>query len=95
MPTNPESKKPPTLAGESSLYSTVRHLWAYMWPAGRMDLKLKVILALVALAGSKVATTLSPFAYKGIIDGLNHGGENQALVLGIAVPVVLMVAYGV
>ncbi|HEV7717567.1 MAG TPA: ABC transporter ATP-binding protein/permease, partial [Arsenicitalea sp.] len=48
-----------------------------------------------ALMGSKVATTLSPFAYKGIIDGLSRSGDNQALVMGIAVPVVLMAAYGI
>jgi ATP-binding cassette subfamily B protein len=95
MPSKSENKKQPTLAGESSLLSTVRHLWAYMWPAGRMDLKLKVILAIAALMGSKVATTLSPFAYKGIIDGLSRSGDNQALVMGIAVPVVLMAAYGI
>ena len=32
------------VSAEGSLLSTVRNLWAYMWPAGRADLKLKVVL---------------------------------------------------
>ncbi|OJX51526.1 MAG: metal ABC transporter permease [Devosia sp. 66-22] len=84
------------MTAEGSLLTTVRNLWGYMWPAGRADLKLRVVLAIGALLLSKIATTFIPFAYKGIIDGLNQAaGSNQALVLGIAVPIVLVVAYGV
>ncbi|MEP7239820.1 MAG: ABC transporter ATP-binding protein/permease [Devosia sp.] len=85
-----------TVTAEGSLLSTARHLWTYMWPPGRPDLRLRVVLAIGALMVSKVATTLVPFAYKGIIDGLNKAAQgNEALVMGIAVPVVLIVAYGV
>jgi len=83
------------VSAEGSLLSTVRNLWVYMWPAGRADLKLKVILALLALAASKVATTVTPFAYKGIIDSLGNSGADKALVMGLAVPIVLVVAYAV
>ena len=89
-------KKSATITAEGSLLATARHLWTYMWPPGRPDLKLRVILAIGALMVSKVATTLVPFAYKGIIDGLGKAAQgNEALVMGIAVPVVLVVAYGV
>ncbi|MEO8756185.1 MAG: ABC transporter ATP-binding protein/permease [Devosia sp.] len=89
-------KKPATLTAEGSLLSTARNLWGYMWPAGRPDLKLRVVLAIAALVVSKVATTLIPFAYKGIIDGLGKAAQgNEALVMGIAVPVVLVAAYGI
>ena len=90
------TSKSPRVTAEGSLLTTVRNLWGYMWPAGRADLKLRVVLAIGALLLSKIATTFIPFAYKGIIDGLNQAaGSNQALVLGIAVPIVLVVAYGV
>ncbi|MEO6012761.1 MAG: ABC transporter ATP-binding protein/permease [Devosia sp.] len=94
---SPETgKKPATVTAEGSLLTTVRHLWQYMWPTGRNDLKVRVVLAIGALLVSKVATTLIPFAYKGIIDGVNQAaGGNQALVMGIAVPLVLVVAYGI
>ncbi|HTM78360.1 MAG TPA: ABC transporter transmembrane domain-containing protein, partial [Devosia sp.] len=75
------------------MLSTVTNLWPYMWPEGRPDLKLRVILAIGALLVSKVATTLIPFAYKGIIDSLDGTAPDSALVLGVAVPIVLLVAY--
>jgi len=96
MAPNPPDKKPATVTAEGSLLTTAINLWGYVWPAGRPDLKWRVVLAIAALLVSKVATTLVPFAYKGIIDGLSKAsGGNEALVMGIAVPVVLVVAYGV
>jgi ATP-binding cassette subfamily B protein len=89
-------KKSATVTAEGSLLTTAINLWGYIWPEGRPDLKWRVVLAVGALLISKVATTLIPFAYKGIIDGLGKAAQgNEALVMGIAVPVVLVVAYGV
>jgi ATP-binding cassette subfamily B protein len=93
--TAPKSKRPTVDADDVNLLRTARNLWGYMWPAGRPDLKLRVVLAIAALMGSKVATTLAPFAYKGVIDGLGKGGGNQTLIMGIAVPIVLVVAYAI
>ena len=81
-------------ADQGSTLATVRNLWPYMWPADRPDLRLRVVLAVGALLLSKVATTLVPFAYKGIVDTLG-AGAGAGMVLGIAVPLVLVVAYGV
>lgn len=89
------TKRPTVSAEESGLFSTVRNLWGYMWPEGRPDLKFRVILAIGALLVSKVATTLVPFVYKGIIDSLDGSGPDAGLILGIAVPLVLVVALGV
>jgi len=90
------AQKPARVTAEGSLLSTARHLWQYMWPSGRTDLKIRVVLAIGALMVSKVATTLVPFAYKGIIDGLGKAAQgHEAVVLGIAVPIILAVAYGV
>ena len=86
-------KKPSVSADEGSLLSTVRNLWPYMWPDDRPDLKLKVLLAVGALLLSKVATTLVPFAYKGVIDSLDGATPDNTLVLGLAVPVALVIAY--
>jgi ABC-type transport system involved in Fe-S cluster assembly fused permease/ATPase subunit len=86
-------KKPSVSAEEGSVFSTIRNLWAYMWPADRPDLRLRVMLAIGALLLSKVATTLVPFAYKGIIDSLDASSPNSGVILGLAVPIVLAVAY--
>ncbi len=65
-----------------------------MWPADRADLKLRVLLAIGALVLAKVATTLVPFAYKGIIDSLPESGVAPEMMLGLAVPILLVIAYG-
>lgn len=95
MASEGEGKRPTVSADEGSLLRTVANLWGYMWPKGRPDLKWRVVLAAAALLASKVATTLVPFAYKGVVDSLDAGGENGALILGLAVPIVLVIAYGV
>lgn len=96
MSTADEAPKRPTVsAEEGGLLSTVRNLWGYMWPEGRPDLKLRVVLAIGALLVSKVATTLIPFVYKWIIDSLDGSTPDAGLILGLAVPIVLVVAYGV
>ena len=40
---------PTVSADEGGLLRTVRNLWQYMWPANRPDLKLRVVLAILAL----------------------------------------------
>jgi ABC-type transport system involved in Fe-S cluster assembly fused permease/ATPase subunit len=87
--------KPSVSGDEGALLSTVRNLWTYMWPDGRNDLKVRVVLAIGALLVSKAALTLVPFIYKGIIDSLDGSGPNGALIMGLAVPIVLVVAYGI
>lgn len=92
---NSSGEKARVSADHGALMSTLRHLWPYMWPSDRADLKIRVILAIVALLLAKVATTLVPFAYKGIIDALGATDADTALMFGVAVPMVFVVAYGV
>lgn len=92
--TDTQGEKPKVSADEGSLIATIRNLWPYMWPSDRPDLKLRVLLAVGALVLSKVATTTVPFIYKGIVDGLDTSGGNAALILGMSVPIILVVAYG-
>jgi len=82
-------------ADEGAILSTLANLWPYLWPADRPDLKRRVVLALGALMLAKAATTLVPFAYKAIIDSLDSQSADPAYVLGIAIPLVFVVAYGV
>ncbi|HEV7344705.1 MAG TPA: ABC transporter ATP-binding protein/permease [Devosia sp.] len=93
MSSDSAAPKPSVSADEGSLFSTVRNLWTYMWPENRPDLRLRVVLAIGALLLSKVATTLIPFAYKGIIDSLDASTPNAGVILGLAVPIVFVIAY--
>jgi len=69
---------------------TLLTLLPYLWPQGRADLRLRVVVALVLLAGAKVLTVYVPFFYKAAVDALSV--ESAAL---IVVPVVVIVGYGV
>jgi ATP-binding cassette, subfamily B, heavy metal transporter len=66
-----------------------RALLPYLWPAGRADLKARVVTALLLLVLAKVVLVTVPFFYKAAVDALE--GRVQA----VAVPVALIVAYGV
>ena len=87
--------RPRVSAEEGDLLSTIRNLWAYMWPEGRSDLKIRVGLASGALVLAKVATTLAPFAYKALIDTLGATGVPTEMLWGVALPIVFVIAYGV
>ncbi|WP_264603089.1 ABCB family ABC transporter ATP-binding protein/permease [Rhodobium gokarnense] len=80
-------------AAPESAVRTVRNLWPYIWPHSRSDLKARVLIAIVFLVMAKIITVLVPYSYKWATDALGKaGGETASL---LAVPVMLVVAYGV
>ncbi|HEY8595345.1 MAG TPA: ABC transporter ATP-binding protein/permease [Devosiaceae bacterium] len=93
--TSEKTSQPTVSADEGSVFRTVRNLWQYMWPADRPDLKRRVLLAIGALILAKVASTLAPFAYKAVIDSLGAPDASNGLVTVVALPIMLVIAYGV
>ena len=93
-------KKPAAgVSGErGTLFSTLVHLWPYIWPSDRPDLKLRVLGAMVLLLFAKLATIAVPFTYKWATDALV--GQPSAPVAAspwawvIAIPIAMTIAYG-
>jgi ABC-type transport system involved in Fe-S cluster assembly fused permease/ATPase subunit len=90
-------------AERGALLRTVIHLWPYIWPSDRRDLKLRVLGSMVLLLAAKLATVAVPFTYKWATDALAgdvHAAGNAAaaspdwLVWVMAAPVAMTVAYG-
>jgi ATP-binding cassette subfamily B protein len=85
--------------GEGEHIAILRAVLPYLWPAGRFDLKFRVVLALLCLVLAKVVTVLTPFAYKYSVDALtgaqSKGSAQATAVLLLAGPVVMVIAYGV
>jgi ABC-type transport system involved in Fe-S cluster assembly fused permease/ATPase subunit len=52
-------------------YQLMKTLLPYLWPKGRWDLRLRVIVALLCLVLSKVVNVLAPFAYKHAVDTMS------------------------
>src|SRR3954468_3562698 len=87
--------KPPAAAAEASLLRTVVHLWPYIWPSDRRDLKLRILAAMVLLLVAKLATVAVPFTYKWATDALagqtgaagGASAESDWLVWAMAAPI--------
>ncbi|MGI9354677.1 MAG: ABCB family ABC transporter ATP-binding protein/permease, partial [Rhizobiaceae bacterium] len=81
-------------------FDVLLNLLPYVWPNGRRDLQLRVILAIVALVVAKVVTVGIPIVYKTIVDWLTNSASGEAvrdipLVALAAIPAFLICAYGV
>src|SRR6204780_2643051 len=86
-------------ADGGAMFSTLVHLWPYIWPADRRDLKARVIFATVLLFVAKFATIAVPFTFKWATDALaGHGtaplGPDDVFVWALATPVMMTLAYG-
>jgi len=77
----------------------LRNLIPFVWLAERPDLKIRVVLAFIALIASKIVTVAVPLAYKGAVDWLTDDATGSAAVeitpLSLAaIPALLILAYG-
>jgi ABC-type transport system involved in Fe-S cluster assembly fused permease/ATPase subunit len=84
---------------QATLIGTLVHLWPYIWPGDRVDLKMRVVWSVVLLLIAKVATLSVPFTFKWAIDALTGSGSapvepsNWTLWL-IASPLIMTASYG-
>src|SRR5260221_9485206 len=84
---------------QATLIGTLLHLWPYIWPGDRVDLKMRVVWSMVLLLIAKLATLAVPFTFKWAIDALT--GADTAPVQSsnwkmwlIASPVIMTISYG-
>ena len=92
------SRKAPATAanfasGDGDQWETLKSLLPYLWPEGRTDLKIRVILSMVALFASKIITVWTPYSFKYATDALTDTGNPAAI--AFSVPFFLILAYGV
>jgi ATP-binding cassette subfamily B protein len=63
-------------------------LWRFLpmlWPAGELELKIRVVAALVLVLAGKAAVLLMPFAYKAVVDGMSAHRQPFGLVAMLVV----------
>ncbi len=84
---------------QATLIGTLMHLWPYIWPGDRLDLKMRVVWSVVLLLVAKFATLSVPFTFKWAIDALTGAdtapvqASNWPLWL-IASPLIMTLSYG-
>jgi ATP-binding cassette subfamily B protein len=93
----PQTRSDALMAARTGHLTVLRELAPYIWPAGRPDLRMRVVMALVALIIAKAITLMVPIAYKAVVDLLtDEAAGKQITAIGLAAsPVFLIVAYGV
>src|SRR5258705_7701542 len=84
---------------QATLTGTLVHLWPYIWPGDRVDLKMRVVWSMVLLLVAKLATLSVPFTFKWAIDALTgadtapvHASNWQKCL--IASPLIITLTYG-
>src|SRR5215467_14057286 len=84
-------------ANRGALLTALVHLWPYIWPSDRRDLKLRVLVATGLLFVAKLATMAVPFTFKWATDALaspTFASDPSWVGWAVAVPVVFTLAYG-
>ena len=56
--------KPRVSGDRGALLTALVHLWPYVWPSDRRDLKARVLFATVLLFVAKLTTRAVPFTFK-------------------------------
>jgi ATP-binding cassette, subfamily B, heavy metal transporter len=93
----PPPAKPRVSGDRGALLTALVHLWPYIWPSDRRDLKLRVLVATGLLFVAKLATMTVPFTFKWATDALaspTFASDPSWVGWAVAVPVVFTLAYG-
>jgi len=87
------------LRARAGHFDVLLDLLPYVWPEGRRDLQIRVVLAFIALVAAKAVTVSIPIAYKAAVDWLTDSASGEAvreipLISLAAIPAALIGAYG-
>jgi ATP-binding cassette, subfamily B, heavy metal transporter len=94
-----EALASPRSIEQATLIGTLVHLWPYIWPSDRADLKMRVVWSVVLLLIAKLATLAVPFTFKWATDALTGNGSaplepSNWVVWVVASPLLMVASYG-
>ena len=89
--TVPPAESPAVLRAQRSNLQTVVSLLPYLWPAGNLGARVRVVIALVFMVLAKVATVYVPILYGRAVDALAPRAGTADM---LTVPLALIVGYG-
>ena len=69
-------------------WKALEALLPYLWPAGGLEMRARVVIAIAFLIGAKVATVYVPILLKEMVDLFSNPGS-----LPVVLPIGLIVAY--
>lgn len=84
-----------TKSERMSGWRTIKSVAPYLWPADHPWVKVRVVLAMLALVLAKVLTVTTPFFFKAAIDSMSPELAADSAILMVTGTIGLVVAYGV
>lgn len=75
-------------------WRTIKSVAPYLWPKEHRWVKVRVVLAMIALVLAKVLTVTTPFFFKAAIDSMSPDMIAEPVVLMVTGTIGLVVAYG-
>jgi ATP-binding cassette subfamily B protein len=81
---------PPGAKNARGSFATILSLLPYLWPKHEIGLRIRLVLATIAMIMAKVATVYVPLLYSRAVDHLAHRSPGE---LAITVPAALIVGY--
>lgn len=94
-PKPPSAPQTATANYDENRWQILKRVAPYLWPEGRTDMKIRVVLAMFCLILAKVFTVFTPYFFKYAVDVLsNEAGNDPAFVMAIGA-IGCVVAYGV
>jgi ABC-type multidrug transport system fused ATPase/permease subunit len=98
-PTTASASSSPTPAEDDDLlrdpWTPLRYLAKHVWPKDAPDLRRRVVLSLGLLVGAKLVNVLVPVFFKAAVDALTVAGPAAVTTAALAVPVAVLLGYGV
>ena len=64
-------------AKKQAAWNTTKRVAPFVWPAGDFDLRARVVLAMLALVGSKFIAILAPILQARVVDDLAEAGVSD------------------
>src|SRR5258708_32714414 len=71
-----EALPPSNSIEQATLIGTLAHLWPYIWPGDRVDLKMRVVWSMVLLLVAKLATLAVPLPFKLAVSALSRADRS-------------------
>ncbi len=92
MPPDTASSDRPT-APDAEGWKTLRRFLPYLWPAGNLELRVRIAVALTLVLCAKAVTLALPFAYKGAVNAMESTGAAAEIAAGAQVAMALVAAF--
>src|SRR5262249_46221366 len=73
-----------------SQWTALVTLLPHLWPKGQVEMRARVVIALLCLAAAKFCNIYVPMLFKRLVDALGHKPD-----IALALPLGLLLAYGI